>query len=666
MSSLRLHNRPSHSPDLLLALFFSSLPHAFRLPLWVSLATLFFWSWRFLVIRRGVPGPPPSLLRLLTLSVFLALLFSQPLSRIQISATSLLILMAGLKPFELNTRQDRFRMVFLADFIVISNLFFSNSLAMALYMAACVILNQAVLARLSDPDRSLFQSAVTTTGLAATAIPVALLFFLLFPRAHGQIWGLQRREISRSGFSETIRPGDVATLARSRDVAFRVTFDGRPPSANHLYFRGLIFRRLSDATWQADPATTRMTPSGPAGPPRFRYAVALEPTRTRRLFALDWPRAGSGAYRLAPGGVLAASIPLVKKVRYEMESSESAAHIEAPVFEERSLPESENPKMRALGERLSHGVPDPEVVMQRVLAWFRERPFRYTLNPPPTDVGDMDAFLFDTRAGYCEHFASATTQILRAAGIPSRMVGGYLGGEFNPVGGYFIIRQSEAHVWVEAWSGENWVRLDPTATVAPERIESGMRAALPESDIAEIGNLFEDGPLAGVLTPVRLFWDGANLFWSQQVLSFSRTRQESLLKKFGIDVKRLLGKLLAIIVCISGVVLVAGGYLLFSSRRPSPEPDRIQADYIRFCRLLETTGFPTSPTEGPLALAMRVSGSRPDLAPEATEILDTYIKARYAAGKNPERLRAEFHRLVADFRNTLRQKGRHAKGIRRS
>jgi hypothetical protein len=280
------------------------------------------------------------------------------------------------------------------------------------------------------------------------------------------------------------------------------------------------------------------------------------------------------------------------------------------------------------------------------LQFFSVNGFVYTLKPAIPSGDAIDDFLFRTRKGYCEHFASAFAFLMRAAGIPARIVGGYLGGERNPFGNYLIVRQSDAHVWVEVWLPKTgWTRVDPTSTVAPQRIVQGAAAALPPSERP----LYLSSPywarLYGYWKPVQFAWDRANNSWNLWIVGYSNWRQRQLILKAGLK-----GGRLKIITVGLAVILAAAGLsfaLIHMGLRPgrSKTTDPVQKAYLLFCRKVARRGIQKAPGQGPVDYARRIKAERKDLSDSVREITALYVRLRYGPGGSSQDVK-RFQKLV--------------------
>ena len=280
-------------------------------------------------------------------------------------------------------------------------------------------------------------------------------------------------------------------------------------------------------------------------------------------------------------------------------------------------------------------------VVQTALRYFKSKDFSYSLNPPLLGVDAIDDFLFETRKGYCEHYASAFAFLMRAAGIPARVVAGYLGGELNPYGDYLIVRQSDAHVWVEVWlPGRGWMRIDPTLSVAPSRGAQGAAAALPAAERSNLRSFYGDGPLAAVGQKLELGWDAINNQWNKWVLGYSNYSQRSLFAKIGLRTGTWTGRVQIFLLCtvLMGVLFTVLFFRVKGRRFPATT-DAVQHLYLKFCQKLDRIGVARSPSQGPLDYAETAIAFRNDLKTSILDIVRLYISLRYAGNDSKDDVR---------------------------
>lgn len=630
---------------LLVALSVALVPHLPHLPLWVILWCGVAWGYLFLTTTYHLPRPGKIARLILTAGGVLGVLWTSGVSLDRDSSVGLLWIMASIKPMEINAHRDKVVTIFLTYFLAVSCLFFSSSLAVGLYMAVSIGITTAVLIHIQHPDGRLSGKLGLSARLMLKALPLTLILFVVFPRIHGSLWGVRSTTQAFSGFSDSLAPGNVTSLVRNNDIAFRAKFDHQAPSPEHLYWRGLVFWIFDGRAWHRSDNTVNIA-LPIKGHNSRQYAITLEPHNQRWLFALDLP------YNSAPNTIrlsdqtLSSRWRVRQRLQYRLKSYLS--YTTGPLWEWESaalqMPRNTNPAAVALAHQWRGASANPAQIVDTALNYFRSQDFSYTLNPPPLGHEPIDDFLFRTRKGYCEHYASAFAFLMRAAGIPARLVAGYLGGEFNPLGEYLIVRQSDAHVWVEVWlSGKGWVRSDPTLAVAPQRAEQGLAAALPPDERSVLGSLEALGPLAKHWINIRFGWDALNNQWNKWVLGYSSNRQKTLLANFGLQADTRKGLAIAMILATAAMGLIALGYFLNLSKKTSPQPDAVQKSYLKFCAKLARTGLARKPSQGPLDYSAMVGALRPDLEPGAAEIVSLYIKLRYGRGGD----RGEIKRLKA-------------------
>jgi protein-glutamine gamma-glutamyltransferase len=540
---------------------------------------------------------------------------------------------------ETRTTRDLTVIVFLSYFSLFAAFLYNQSLLQLPYMLVTAWLLTATLMRIHQTTSSMpAREAMTLTGkMFLQALPLAVLLFLFFPRLPGQFWAVPTRGQASTGLSDEMSPGDVSDLSISSAIAFRVRFEGAAPPPNQRYWRGPVLHDFDGRTWRrARSGFLMQVVTGRGGD--YRYRLTMEPTERHWVFPLDMVATfkGPAAIRTSDNMVLTRD-PISALTSFDMRSN-TQYEIEAPLphamrFADLRLPPQRNARATALARDMRAKAGSDEEFIRAVLTKFRKEEYFYTLEPPRLEANAIDDFLFNTKRGFCEHFASAFTMLARAAGIPARVVTGYQGGEFNPLGGYWIVRQSDAHAWSEVWlEGRGWVRVDPTAAVAPERIERGLDAAMPENEPVP-GRLLRQSAL---LSQLRFMWDAANTFWNDQVVEFGSSQQQWLMNWFGIedaDWQSLGTALVAVFVLF---FLAMSGYLALRFRPKRSEP--LAQIYEQLCRKLSRRGLSRAIHEGPSDYLQRVSTTRPDLATSLEEVRALYVSLRYGPNALPGQL----------------------------
>jgi transglutaminase-like putative cysteine protease len=657
----RLAALPRESRDtlfLLAVIGWIVLPHVNHLPWWCSLLAAVVLAWRgtLAIAGRTLPGRA-WLLLLLTLTLLGTWTTHRTLLGRDAGVTLIVALLA-LKTLELRARRDAFVVFFLGFFTMLTNFFFSQSLAVAAAMLVGLLglLTALVNAHMPVGRPPLLQAARTAGAMALLGAPVMAVLFVLFPR-FAPLWGIPNDAMSgRSGLSAQMQVGNIASLALDDSIAFRVRFEGPPPAQSDLYFRGPVLSDFDGREWR--PLLPRLMARFP--PPRLsdpqlqgfgapvRYQVTLEPNNRPWLLTLDAaaepPNVPGLQAAMTSELQWVASQPVVDLLRYSAVSHVDFRHgpaRRAQVLPEYSqLPPGFNPRTIALAGQLQRDNPsaDPAGLVQAAMRLLRSGGYRYTLEPGVYGEHTADEFWFDRKEGFCEHIASAFVVLMRAMSIPARVVTGYQGGQANTIDGFFVVRQSDAHAWTEVWlQGRGWVRVDPTSAVSPGRTGSLQRLVAPRGVLANAMDTVNPN-LSALL---RNAWEAMNNRWNQWILNYTQSRQLDLLRNLGFeapsweDLSRLL---------IALVVLAAVAGALWSWW------DRLQHDpWLRLLgrarKRLRQAGLDVTNTAPPREIASLVSAR---FGADARGLVQWLLKLeaqRYA--RAPEftlsALRREFH-----------------------
>ena len=603
--------------------------HAQQLPAWVLALFGLLAVWRLLIGGRRLPAPSRALRTVAVIVVVLAVVTSFGTLNGVNAGTALLTLMAGLKLLETRSARDHRIILLTAYFLVLSSFLYGQHLWRVPPAAIVVWVVTAALLKAGEPQSLAPRTALQLSArVLLLAAPLMVALFLLFPRMPGPFWALPGGERAVTGLSERMSPGDISELSVSSDVAFRVQFATTPPPPAQRYWRGPVLHDFDGYTWASqDPIAVLPQPVEWHGP-AHDYALMLEPSGRRWVFALDlaelWPR----RYRQTADFQLLARDAINEPVTLQLRSrSLYAIGSPLPLTTRRRdtrMSGDHNQQTRALASKMRAAAADETAYVRAVLSMFRDQGFVYTLTPPKNDIDSVDDFLFNTRSGFCGHFASAFTTLMRAAGIPARVVTGYQGGELNRLTGYYIVRQSDAHAWSEIWlDGRGWVRIDPTAAVAPERIERGLAGALGAEQPVTERLLYE----FSWLRDARFAWDAMNTLWRERVVEFNQASQERLLEWLGFSQP----DWRALVVVLSLAVALVLGILGVQLRRELRvrDADAVQRVYVRFCGRLERLGLSRAQHEGPSDFATRVCTRRPDLARDTEAITRAYVELRY-------------------------------------
>jgi transglutaminase-like putative cysteine protease len=619
---------------LIASILMAAAPHAGHLLPWVSALCAMLLIWRAYLAYGGTTLPPRWMLLGITLggtggiAISLHTLFGRE------AGVTLLVLLSTLKLLELRAARDAALVIYLACFLLVTHFFFSQSIPSALFALAALPVIVATWLHLQNGGLPLRVRLRMAAAMLLQAAPLMLVLFILFPRVQGPLWGLPQDAHASSGLDDRMSPGSVSRLSLSDAVAFRVTFTGNAPRREQMYWRGPVLWEFDGQAWTPGRASRPKPPQlddldGPS-----EYTVTLEPHGKPWLFALEMPAKISIPAALTHDFQLHRKSPVNARLRYGAHSRlvYRANAEEEPRQLQRALalPAGLNPRARQLGAEWRVRFSDDEAVVRAALAYYNHEGFRYTLEPPLLlGANTVDDFLFGTREGFCEHYASSFVALMRAAGVPARVVTGYQGAEYNDLGGYHIVRQSDAHAWAEVWlRGRGWVRIDPTAAIAPARVQSGLAASLPDSAALPF---FERNP-APWLRHLRLNLDALANRWNQWVLGYDPERQFAFLTRMGMEAvtwQKLAFNMLG------GMALLVALFSLFLLRRLYVRnADPAQRLYLKFCRKLAKAGIVRAAHEGAGDFARRAALLKPRHASAISGITGRYLALRY--GREPD------------------------------
>jgi transglutaminase-like putative cysteine protease len=609
------------------------LAYVATLPIWVTGLVAGTAALRLVLAARG-RGAPPRPLRIAVSLLAIGLLFVQYRTFNGLSAgTALLCLIAGLKLLETEARRDVYVVTMIVYFLSLAALLQGESFWLLSYLIAVSWLTTTALLRITSATPAIqWRSSLRYSGrLLAQALPLAVAFWLFFPRFGGPLWQLpDSGGGATSGLSDSMSPGDIADLANSDEIAFRVRFDGTAPPPEERYWRGPVLHDFDGHAWsRGEPVRVALPRLLFKGTP-YHYTVSLEPHEHNWLFVLDWPSAWNVAQAgLTSDYMLVQATPVAQPVDIVATSYSHAVAAETlnPVMRTRdTAPPPGNPRSLRLAEAMRAAHPEPLDYAHAVLDMFRQQPFYYTLTPPRLGSDSVDGFLFDSKRGFCGHYASAFATLMRAVGIPARVVTGYQGGTYNRFADYWILRQSDAHAWDEIWiDGHGWLRIDPTSMIAPERVERGLNDIV-QAGVPSTSRWQQRTPW---LRDTQLRLDALRLLWRQRILSFNEESQLQLLGLMHIPEPD--GQKLALVL---GFCLISGmAWLTWSVRgelKPRPR-DPVMRAYQRLCRRLAAVGIARLPHEGAEDYAARVARERPELGAAVVALCRRYSQLRYAS-----------------------------------
>lgn len=627
---------PAHNKEILIFLLTSLglivLPHAMHLSWGVFGFFNVLLLWRFAGIWK--PERLPSFPWIIFLIVCgMSILYVQHRGILgRDGGTSLFVIALGLKLMEIKTERDLYLINYLAFIVAASQFLYEQSILMAVYIVfvCCVLLASLVFINSHSADTKV--SLKKAGAIIAQAIPMAIVVFIFFPRVEPPKWlWFNDPQHKKSGLSDTMEPGSISDLGMSDELVFRVKFEGNIPPAKQRYWRGPVMTLTDGKKWfqTRDLSFQRYMDKPKFSGPLYRYTLLMEPQEKDWVFALDLPAEFSRPLTQNANYQTITSDDLRKRTEFKLTSypAYNTGYLTKTEYADaRQLPAMPSARIKELIARLQGYGSPPEAFITRLLHHFRTENFQYTLTPPLMEDNPIETFLFETRRGFCSHYASAFVYLLRSAGIPARVVTGYQGGTFNEIGNFLEIKQADAHAWAEVWlEQKGWVRYDPTSAVAPERVEKNI----------DIGSLMPDGAIRyaapdggmaalNLLKQARKLWGHIDYNWQRWVINYNNANQANFLSSFGIrDFKTMVYWMMTVVGIITAILSVI---LLY--RKPK-QTDPVLKIYRLFLTKLVKNGIVKQPGEGPRDFAERIKPLLPERATQIDRITETYIDLRY-------------------------------------
>jgi transglutaminase-like putative cysteine protease len=638
----------------------ASIPHWTTLPYWIPVLLLAAISWRAAARIWPLPLPNRFFRVLLAIVAFFGVLSQYRTVNGLNAGSALLVVMISLKFLESRTQRDQLVLMLISYFLVFAGLLYQDSALSGAYLFAFVWITTIGLLQLSRRGDLMRNRANARLAgkLLIQATPIMLVLFVLFPRLPGPLWTIPSGgSEATTGLSESMSPGDITKLGLSDAIAFRVNFITRPPAASDLYWRGPVLAHFNGRSWTRREgmwSNARNTLEFRGEPIRYRVMQDTEPHGW--AFALEMPESWTAPRRqtivMQSDYQLRGFFRAGFSSRFDYEVTSYTEYSAQEILEgpQRDLyldlPAGFNPRTAALMAEIVADAPTPAQVIARALDVFRADDYFYTLTPPALGRNSIDDFVFDTKEGFCEHYASAFAIMMRFAGIPARVVTGYQGGELNNVGNYYVVRQSNAHAWTEVWlEDRGWTRVDPLAAVAPERISLGFARGALSRGLAP-NSAFNRMTL---LRQIASAWDAVNTYWDNWVVGYGPALQRALMDAAGLG-RLLWPQMLSVAILAALTVLIALSLFLAWSARTRTRTDPAARQFARFARRATKRKLaPRGTAEGPVAYGRRVAAALPNESATIAQIVEAYLSARYerdASGESLRRLRA----LVETFR----------------
>ncbi len=639
---------------VVVSLLFVTIPHLERFPGWSILLFFILYSLRLYTIHYQQFIPPKWLLISISIASFIGIYLNYGTLFGKTAGTLLLTLLLAIKLHESRSRRDYMVLIMLSFFIIVTNFLFSQSITMAIFMVISIIVLILSLLIINQGSASLdFKyNLKTATILFFQALPLMLIAFILFPRISGPFIQLpDEKQSSSTGLSDTMAPGNISQLIQSNALAFRVKFDDSTPQQHDLYWRGIVLWDFDGNTWeQGEQNTSPFTNLHSASKMPIRYTVTIEPHHKKWLYALDMPAIVPNNIDYTRNYTLRSHHEINSLFQYKIASVLRYYNDKKISTWEKNaglkLPEGTNPKTIIKGRILARQYDKTEDIIVHVLDIFNQQDFYYTLNPPLLlGFNTVDQFLFESRRGFCEHYASSFTLLMRAAGIPARVVMGFQGGTTNPLNNVMTIRNTDAHAWSEVWiDHQGWVRIDPTAVIAPQRIEKNLNAALDPSEVLPFHMQLDNQFIKDML----FYWDVIDNQWDQWVVGYNEKSQQTFLDHFfekKIDISQIF---LLMIFSFMLTLLIISIFIMKPWEKQKLDP--AVKIYYNFCRKLASKGIQRESHEGPKDYANRAINCLPDDKQMILLITRLYTSIRYGKPSLNEKKLMQLKQLNQKFK----------------
>ncbi len=618
---------------LLLSIGLITLPHINHIPLAVFVAFNSLLVWRFICIWKVNLLPNKWLLFILMIGA-ISLLYQQHHTFLGRDAgTSLFVIALGLKLLEINQTRDIYLVNYLAFIVATSQFLYQQSILMAVYIlfVTCVLLATLVLINSQKP--ATIAALKTAVIIVFQALPLSIVLFVLFPRVEAPRWMLFNQQNSaRTGLSDSLEPGAISQLGLSDELVFRAKFNAELPSQNKLYWRGPVYSYTDGKRWtegkvsKKNAVVSKVDYKGY----KYQYTLMMEPQDKEWVFALDMPSSFPKALKQNSQYQIITTEKNNQRAEYKFTSytQYNTGELSDKAYKENvQLPVEPSAKLKKLVTTLNGFDQSAESFIQNVLMHFKTENFHYTLRPPLMGDKPIETFLFESRYGFCSHYATAFVYLMRISGIPARVIGGYQGGEINQVGGFLEIRQANAHAWAEVWlKNKGWTRFDPTAAIAPERIEQDVNIDLQiATGIINFSPMFSNsGKALSWMKQARQMWSNIDYSWQRWVINYSTENQTKFLSSLGIhNIKSIVYWLMG---SIGGISLVLAWIILKNKTTKLAEEVRL---YQMFCKKMAKVGLDKEVAETAQNYCHRIQLQRPDLSEQVAKITMIYTRLHY-------------------------------------
>ena len=644
----KLTTKPDYTVIILMALV--TLPHFERIP-WLSIVSIIvIVLWKLLILECIINKPYKLVTTLATLvAAFFIYKHSNSFSGIS-AGSHLLVVMAFFKLLESNNKRDYMLLVILSFFIISTNFLFSQTLSIAFYMFFCLFMTLITLLTINQKScsLSLADKSRISLKLIAFTLPTMVILFAFFPRITGPLWSTKADQSqAKTGLSDSMEPGNISSLIYSNELVFRTAFKDKLPPINELYWRAITLWNFDGRKWTMNNASEPQANIN-ISDPTYEYTVILEPNNKKWLFLLDLPYKINKNFNINSDFTAQSKKPVNSLLQYTANSSQNyyLTNNLHPDFKVNALTLPKlNTQTKQLALQWKNSSSTTDEIIQKALQYFSEQEFYYKLTPKKLNkVRSIDQFLFETREGFCEHYSSAFTVLMRAAGIPSRIVLGYLGGEINPFNNVISVDQSMAHAWSEVWiDKKGWVRIDPTAAIAPERVSKDVAAALKD----QAGLPLHLQINIEALNKLKQFLSAIDNNWNQWILNYNEENQRKLLEYLTGEKYNLIKvSTLFIQIILITLFLTAIFYFLNEVKR---EKDPVNRAYKKLSKKLLAAGLEKHTDEGPSDYKKRLIKHLPNNENDIKLILNLYIEIKYKENKEPYLIK-QFVKAIQQFK----------------
>ena len=621
------------------------------------------------LIYRSQAAPPSWVMIILMVFSLGLILFFYGGWNGQKAGISFLVLLVALKFLESRGLRDYFVTCLILYFLAASSFLFDSSITSIVIVLVYTIAITAILLKLSNPKEIKALAAIgASTEIIVKALPLAIFLFFFFPRIQGDFGFLPSQDFSegKDALSNSLVAGEMAASAFDNSLAFRVQFDGAIPAREFLYWRSKVMNIERNFQWEvALPQLRRFNEAirkrkaASLNNGDISYEILHEKTKDLFIPYLDYV-AGISSGELLDDYSVYISKPIDSDFNYRG-SSTLKPSLPKPVKLDRArlLQTTAQPsaKMQTLLRQWRSNASTDKQLADLVYKWLADNEFSYSLRPPTLDQDrPLEDFIFNSKVGYCEHYASTFSTLMRWLGVPARIVVGYQGGSINKQGNFIEVKYSDAHAWSEVWVDQHWQRYDATLVVSPERIEFGMDAFADLWNSNLLGSQLDGRALSNILNPTGI--NGALNFikenlnnigyqWNKWIVNYDFDAQRKLLSRLGFSTRNSVSTLVAI--------LLLGGcsILLFYFWRLLPKPQRIgeeQRVYLKFVALFSKQGIDKALSETPNDFADKVIKKHPGLASKVRKIIDDYISLRCTTKEGSVELLKQFKQNVKQFK----------------